>query len=236
MQYHAFLVMAFALLAAASAAAISPAEQYAKKLADQMQSQIPVQVGPGAMIVDVKSQGGTVTIEYKFQATSESEEEIRRGFIREMCGHRSAIYTVVDLGGTVVAMFRLADRTFTTTLTSANCAPPPNARTTRADLQNMLSSMKFPVKISSTSSIIGGQLGDGVELIYFVEQSFSRLEAEQAKASSRVADWIAEQRRSVCQITSIRNFLEGGATMIYRYQAQGVVIADVRVDIGSCKT
>jgi len=232
---HAILPALFcALVLAPSAAAAEAAEELGRQIADSMQSQVPVQLDRGTM-VEVKSQGGTLTIKYKFQTASGPEEAEKRTFAAGMCAHRGTISSLTEVGGTVVAILEFTDRTIITSLGRADCKPPATVRAlTRQELQVYLSSLKFPIRISDTSTITGGRLGQGLEVILTVEENFSRAEAERAKGSPQTARWIAQQQKAICGIAPVRLQLEGGAIFIHRHQAQGFVIADVRVDKDIC--
>ncbi len=236
MKNRVLPVLFSGLVASTPAVAAESARDLARRIADLMQSQLPVQLEGGATIVGVKSQEGTLTIKYQFSTQSgPDDEKAKRRFAEDMCGHRGTISALTDAGGTVVAILEYRDRTIITSLTGANCKPSANYMATREDLRKLLDSLKFPIRISDSSSLTGARLGNGLELILVVEENLSRAEAERSKASPQTARWIAMRQQEVCQMTPFRPYLEGGATIIYRHEAHGFVIAEVRVDKLICR-
>ncbi len=232
-----FLPVLFSgLVASTPATAAESAQDLAGRIAGLMQSQLPVQLESGATIVDVKSQGGTLTIKYQFGTQSGPDDETaKRRLAHDMCGHRGTISALTDAGGTVVAILEYKDRTIITSLTGANCKPSANFMATREALRKLLAGLKFPYRISDSSSLTGGRLGNGLELSLVVEENLSRAEAERSKASPETARWIAMRQQEVCRMTHFRPYLEGGVTITYRHEAHGFVIAEVRVDKLICR-
>ncbi len=222
------------MLAASSAInAGTAAEEYAKVLEQAFLKQIPLHVESGSDIVAVGRTGSTLTLRYDFDTFAPPEAEVQDALFKELCVKGGGFTQLAELGGRSVHILQYKNTAHFVTITGKNCHFPDEP-VTRADLQEFLAKINFPVTNPNGTVVREGKLGTGLEMVLLVDEGLTKEQALAFRANPEGERRLDRERAHACELVALRRYLKGGAALVYRHEAGGVHLADVRVDRKAC--
>jgi hypothetical protein len=226
-----FLAFTLAALPASGASIAGRAADLARVMA----TQLPIKENDKLTLTEVSAKGERMIMKHSVAGPMKDFPDLARAdaVIREICSEANGMTAFVTDGGSIEHVFVFTDRSSSVVLTAANCHPKVKALT-RADLQDLVGTVKLPMQITEKLSIVGLHVGDGMELVYVMaDSSMSPEEAKRMTASAR-AGIEARDVAGQCGTGGSRTFVQGGATIVVRRKAGDVTFSEARVDKKAC--